>query len=85
VIETNSELNNYRKGGMKMGILELLTIVFIALKLIGTIDWSWWLVLLPTIISVSFYSIWFGFAMTIIGRTSKKVNKAFSDDFFKKF
>lgn len=30
----------------------ILTILFVALKLLGVIDWSWWLVLLPTIISV---------------------------------
>lgn len=28
----------------------LLTIVFIVLKLTGVISWSWWLVLLPTLI-----------------------------------
>ena len=33
-------------GGI--GFLGLLTIAFIVLKLIGTIDWSWWLVLAPT-------------------------------------
>lgn len=38
-----------------MGFTELLTIVFVVLKLIGTIDWSWWLVLLPEIIGVAFY------------------------------
>lgn len=30
--------------------LGLLTIVFIVLKLTGVISWSWWLVLLPTLI-----------------------------------
>lgn len=30
-----------------MGILEVLGIIFIVLKLIGIISWSWWLVLLP--------------------------------------
>lgn len=29
------------------GFFTLLGIVFIVLKLIGTINWSWWLVLLP--------------------------------------
>lgn len=29
------------------GILSLLGIVFIVLKLIGEINWSWWWVLLP--------------------------------------
>lgn len=38
-----------------MGFTEVLTIVFIVLKLIGTITWSWWLVLLPEIIAGAFY------------------------------
>ena len=38
-----------------MGFCELLTIVFIVLKLVGVISWSWWLVLLPEIIAVLFY------------------------------
>ena len=38
-----------------MGFCEILTIVFIILKLIGTIDWSWWLVLLPEIITAIVY------------------------------
>ena len=36
-----------------MGIAEVLTIVFVVLKLIGVIAWSWWIVLLPSIISFS--------------------------------
>lgn len=38
------------KGGGSsggIGFFEVLTIVFITLKLTGTIQWSWWLVLLP--------------------------------------
>lgn len=38
-----------------MGITEVLTVVFVVLKLIGKIDWSWWLVLLPEIIGIAFY------------------------------
>lgn len=30
------------------GFLSLLTLLFIGLKLTGYIEWSWWLVLLPT-------------------------------------
>lgn len=30
-----------------MGFLEVLTIVFVVLKLMGTIDWSWWWVTSP--------------------------------------
>ena len=39
-----------------MGIAEVLTIVFVLLKVTDIIAWSWWLVLLPTIISFSFYA-----------------------------
>ena len=35
-----------------MGFLEILTIVFIILKLINVITWSWWFVLLPGIIEI---------------------------------
>nr|DAZ80345.1 MAG TPA: hypothetical protein [Caudoviricetes sp.] len=35
-----------------MGILGILTIVFIVLKLINAITWSWLLVLLPGIIEI---------------------------------
>ncbi|MDM5233235.1 MULTISPECIES: transmembrane Fragile-X-F protein [Lysinibacillus] len=40
-----------------MGIAEVLTVVFIVLKLTDVISWSWWLVLLPAIISFSIYII----------------------------
>ncbi len=40
-----------------MGFTEILTIVFIILKLIGKITWSWWLVLLPEIIMFAIYDI----------------------------
>ena len=40
-----------------MGILEVLTIVFVVLKLLNVIDWSWWLVLSPMIFSISLYLI----------------------------
>ena len=40
-----------------MGFTEVLTIVFIVLKLIGIINWSWILVLLPEIIMVIIYII----------------------------
>ena len=32
------------------GFLSLLTLLFVYLKLTGTLDWSWWLVLAPTLI-----------------------------------
>jgi hypothetical protein len=35
-----------------MGFMSVLTLLFIALKLMNFIDWSWWLVLLPTILHI---------------------------------
>ena len=32
-----------------MGFLSLLTLLFIGAKLWGVIDWSWWIVLAPSI------------------------------------
>lgn len=40
-----------------MGICEILTVLFIAFKLLGIIDWNWFFVLLPEIIAVSFYML----------------------------
>ncbi len=40
-----------------MGIAEVLTIVFVLLKVTDIITWSWWLVLLPAIVSFSLYTI----------------------------
>lgn len=35
-------------------ILLILTVLFVTLKLIGVIDWSWWLVLIPVYPSIIF-------------------------------
>lgn len=40
---------NERSG---IGFPSALTLLFIALKLLGKIDWSWWWVLSPTWISI---------------------------------
>lgn len=42
-------VKHQQDGGI--GFVGLLTIVFIVLKLTGFIDWSWWLVLSPALIS----------------------------------
>jgi len=41
---------------MNIGFFGLLGIVFICLKLIGIIDWSWWWVTMP---------LWFGVAIFV--------------------
>ena len=42
--------NNYKQG---VRIFELLTIIFVVLKLTETIDWTWWQVFSPSIIAFS--------------------------------
>jgi len=42
-------------GGEIVGVAEVLTIVFIVLKLTEVITWSWWIVLLPSLISFTIY------------------------------
>ena len=37
---------------MKIGFCSLLTVLFIGLRITEQIDWSWFLVLLPMIISI---------------------------------
>ncbi len=46
-----------KSSGGGIGFCGALTILFIALKLLNQIDWSWWLVLAP---------IWVPFAIVII-------------------
>ena len=61
-----------------MGLLEALTIVFIVLKLIGVIAWSWWLVLSPLLVAVGIYVLWFAFValfMSSANRTFKKAKR----------
>lgn len=41
--------NNSSSG---LGLGGVLTIIFVVLKLVGVIDWSWWWVLSPTLISI---------------------------------
>lgn len=47
--------NSSRSGGI--GFAGLLTIVFIVLKLLGKITWSWWWVLSP---------LWISFGLVIL-------------------
>ena len=37
---------------MQLGFFSLLTLLFVAAKLFNVIDWSWWLVFSPMIISI---------------------------------
>jgi hypothetical protein len=50
-----SDTNKNQSGGI--GFFGLLTILFIALKLTGFIDWSWWWVLAPLWIHLCILSV----------------------------
>ncbi len=43
--------------GNGMGLASVLTTVFIVLKLVGTISWSWWWVLSPLWISAGLVTV----------------------------
>lgn len=58
----SSETKVSYSGGI--GFSGLLTIVFIILKLIGKIDWSWWWVLSP--LWITFMLCMLGFILMII-------------------
>jgi hypothetical protein len=59
-----SKNNNTSSGGI--GFLGLLTCIFITLKLIGTIAWSWWLILAPTWIPLAIAIIVCGVLMLMM-------------------
>lgn len=44
---------NKNSGKSGLGLASVLTIIFIVLKLVGVINWSWWWVLSPAWISIS--------------------------------
>ena len=52
---------------VRIGFAKLLTLLFITLRLLGEIDWSWWCVLSPIAISIILRSI----VLTVVERISK--------------
>ena len=61
---------------MKLGILNILTIIFVIAKLSGVIDWSWGLVLLPTwgpLLALGIFMAVCGIAATVteLNRTTR--------------
>lgn len=39
-------------GSSGLGLTSVLTIIFVVLKLVGVINWSWWWVLSPILIDI---------------------------------
>ena len=69
----NKSSNEHSSGGI--GFFGLLTIVFITLKLIGTIDWPWIWVLSPIWIPIALVTAIVSIAVLIVGFST-----AFSKD-----
>ena len=65
--------------GVVMGFTEVLTIIFVVLKILGRIDWSWWLVLLPKIIAVVLYIIICVSVAIKTHRINKQIDKIIED------
>lgn len=62
-----------------MGFTEVLTIIFIALKLLGVISWSWWLVLLPEILAFVVYAIMVISAVVVNVKAHRNIQKSMED------
>ena len=45
-------MNNNNTSTSGLGLGSVLTIIFVVLKLVGTINWSWWWVLSPILIDI---------------------------------
>ena len=62
-----------------MGITEILTGIFVILKLLGKIDWSWWLVLLPAIIAAAAYILIWIAALRHTRKTFRRAGRFFDE------
>lgn len=65
-----------------MGFTEILTIVFIVLKLLGVIEWSWFLVLLPEIIAFVIYIGIIIYNFVFIHNVNKTIDKSIKKNWF---
>lgn len=62
-----------------MGFTEVLTIIFVLLKVFGVISWPWWLVFLPEIIAVASYIIVVITSVMKVNKTRKSFDKHFDE------
>lgn len=58
-----NEMENQNSN--KLGLVSILTIIFVVAKLFGLIAWSWWLVFSPILVVVAFWILVFIVAMLI--------------------
>lgn len=57
------------RAGGGVGFTGLLTILFVALRLTGFIDWPWWVVLSPLWAGAALYVLVFVIALAVIWRS----------------
>ena len=69
--------NNVSRG--RIGFSDILLVVFIVLKLVGTIDWSWWWVLSPLWISVIMWLIIYVCCEAYVAREESEFTKRRKD------
>lgn len=65
--------NNSNNGSV--GCLTTIGIVFVILKLVGVIDWSWWFVLMPFYLGIAGYIIMLVIAAGLGRFTQKRAGK----------
>ena len=60
-------MRKYQTGESSgLGLTSVLTIVFVVLKLVGVIDWSWWWALSPTLFCIGAFFL----LLTILALTN---------------
>lgn len=68
----NSNNNRSSAAGGGLSILGVVEIVFIILKLLGIINWSWWIVLIPLWIDLGITLLVILFIIVAIIMTNKR-------------
>lgn len=63
-----------------MGFTEILTLVFIVLKLTKVIDWSWLLVLLPELLGLAVYVIIVISQIGLLGQIKRRTKNLFKEE-----
>lgn len=62
-MENEKQVKVVSKG---LSLSSILTIIFVIAKLLGVINWSWWLVLLPSIISLGLWVLFIVVVLIIV-------------------
>ena len=62
-----------------MGFTEVLTIIFVLLKVFGVITWSWWIVFAPEIIALVLYVLIVIASIRYTSKVDKSIKKHFDN------